>query len=365
MTRLIEYFLLSMVVMPVSWMVPARYSMPLIMLATVGFLARYSPLSAGILTAMVGLNYIVLYRSPFGDHVKTAICLTGIVGVLLGAKLKLQLDQDWVIPLGLSYYSFRNIHFVLDYYKGRNAGVRLKEYLAYNFFLPVLLVGPINRFGDFLKDYRRRRYDPEYASYGLERVVYGFSKVVIVANFLVAYKLGRYADGLENEHLWWYTFLKLNVFVFNAYFQFAGYSDIAIGLARIGGFRINENFNYPFFALNMREFWTRYHMSLSEFCRDYIYSPVASRFRSPRAGILMTMVIIGLWHELSFRYLAWGAVQFAGIFAAGYVVLPDHALAKLASRVGTTLFFVLSCVLIATGSLEETVHIYKILFFLN
>lgn len=365
MTRLIEYALLTVVMMSASWIIPARYVLPLIILTTAGFLARYSLLSVGILTAMVGLNYWVLYKSSLKDDLKVIICLVAIIGVLFWAKIRLQLDHNWVIPLGLSYYSFRNIHFVLDFYKGRNVRVILEEYLAYNFFLPVMLVGPINRFGEFIKDYRRRRYDPTYVSYGLERIVYGFSKVVIVANFMIAYRLGRYADGLQNDYLWWYTFLKLNIFVFNAYFQFAGYSDIAIGLARLGGFRINENFNYPFYAMNMREFWTRYHMSLSEFCRDYIYSPIASRFRSPIIGILVTMVTIGLWHELSVRYLAWGAVQFAGIFLAGYLVIPDNAVARIISRIVTALFFILSCVLIKTNSFEDVINTYKILFFLN
>jgi alginate O-acetyltransferase complex protein AlgI len=365
MTRLIEYFLLGMIVMPASWIVPSRFSMPLIMMATAGFLAYCSPWTLLILTSMVCLVYYVLYKSPIQDDTKIAVCLAVIICALIWAKIKLSFDHHWIIPLGLSYYSFRNIHFVLDYYRGQYAGVQFKEYLAYNFFLPVMLVGPINRFNDFWKDYRRRRYDSANVSYGLERIVYGFSKVVIVANFLIAYKLGRFADGLQNEHLWWYTFLKLNVFVFNAFSQFAGYSDIAIGLARIAGFRINENFNYPFLAKNMREFWTRYHISLSDFCRDYIYSPVASRFRNPRIGVLITMVVIGLWHELSFRYLAWGAVQFMGIFLAGYPFLPDHVVNRVLNRVGTTLFFVLSCVLINTTSFTAAADIYKILFFLN
>ncbi len=365
MQQLTEFFLVSLLAVSLSWAFREKWSMVIIPLITSGYLAYKSPVSLLLLLTIVLFNYFILFKSKVSQNIQLTLCLALTCGILLFAKIKLVVLPGWLIPLGLSYYAFRNIHFVLECYKGKIQRVTLQDYLSYNFFLPVLLVGPINQYQSFIKDWQRRRYDESNVTYGLERILYGFSKIILIANYLISNKLSLYTKLLQPEHLWAYTFLGLCVFVFNAYFQFAGYSDIAIGLSRLAGIRINENFNYPFLSVNMREFWTRYHMSLSQFCKDYVYTPIASYFRHPLLGVFLTMIIIGLWHELSWRYLIWGMIQFAGITYSGILPIGNSLILKNISRMGTALFYILSCVFISKNSFTEVNNVYQILFFLN
>jgi alginate O-acetyltransferase complex protein AlgI len=166
--------------------------------------------------------------------------------------------------------------------------------------------------------------------------------------------------------VWLKTYLEVLRFTFNAYFQFSGYSDVAIGLSIMMGYKIMENFNYPFLATNMREFWGRYHMSLSVFCKDYIYTPIASYYRKPVIGIIATMLIIGLWHEVSLRYLLWGVVQACGIYMAT-LIKPRRTsfLMKNLSRLSVAHYFAFSCVIVSQDTLAGALHIYKTLFFIG
>lgn len=365
MQQLTEFFVVSLFAVSLSWAFRAKWSIYVIPIITSCYLAYKSPLSLLLLLTIIFFNYFILFKTHFSQKIQMILCLTLTCGILLFAKIKLTISPGWLIPLGLSYYIFRNIHFVLECYKGKIQKVTLNEYISYNLFIPVLLVGPINTFQPFIKDWQRRRYDENNISYGLERILYGFTKIIVIGNYLISGKLSLYTKLLQGEHLWAYTFLALCIFVFNAYFQFAGYSDIAIGLSRLAGIRINENFNYPFFSVNMREFWTRYHMSLSQFCKDYVYTPIASYFRHPLLGVFLTMTIIGLWHELSWRYLVWGLIQFAGITYSGLIPIGNSLILKNICRLGTALFYILSCAVISKNSFTEVNNVYKILFFLN
>ncbi|MCB0642064.1 MAG: MBOAT family protein, partial [Phaeodactylibacter sp.] len=188
-----------------------------------------------------------------------------------------------------------------------------EDYLHYLFFLPTFLIGPINRFPNFKQDLIRRRWDAQMASYGLERILYGYFKITVLGNFLLSNQLAAAALRLQESRPWWGTYLEAVKYFMNSYFQFAGYSDIAIGLAALMGFRVMENFNFPFLARNVNDFWNRWHISLSAFARDYIYMPFVSMSRKPLVAILLTMLAIGLWHEFTARYVLWGLLHAMGV----------------------------------------------------
>jgi len=154
--------------------------------------------------------------------------------------------------------------------------------------------------------------------------------------------------------------------VLNAYFQFAGYSDIAIGISLLLGFRVMENFNFPFLASNMQEFWSKYHISLTAFCRDYIYTPIASYFRKPMVGVFITMIIIALWHEITMPFLLWGTMQAFGIYLAFlFKDRPTSWVSKNLGRIFVFNYFCLSCVIIDYQELGKALEVYKILFFIS
>jgi alginate O-acetyltransferase complex protein AlgI len=224
-------------------------------------------------------------------------------------------------------------------------------------------VGPINRYTEFVKDWQRRRYDASYISSGLQRILYGTSKIVIVGNYLLTRTTNVLIENISPNYIWLKTYLESLRFVINAFFQFAGYSDVAIGLSLLMGIRIIENFNYPFFAMNMRDFWAKYHMSLSSFCKDYIYAPVASYSRKPMFGILATMLVIALWHEISIRYLLWGVLQALGIYLSSF--FPKISKSILTKTLGSLFvinFFALSCILLSHDTLVSAFETYKIIF---
>lgn len=289
-----------------AWALPRRMQPAGMALCTAAFLAWFSLPSLLILTVTSLLVFAFLKRYRVRGAVVT--CLIGVIGaVFVWFKLKVVSGgAEIVMPLGLSYYSFRQIHYIFEAYKRKLETHTLSDYLCYLFFLPTLPVGPIHRFPEFLRDLGRRRWDASLFSAGLERVLYGYAKIVIVSNFLIAKQLDLLVLHMKGVHPYWAVYLKAASGWLHLYFQFSGYSDIAIGFGLVMGFRVMENFNFPFLAQNIAEFWQRWHISLSSWCRDYVYLPAASFSRKPGFAVIAAMLVLGLWHEFSGRYLLWG-----------------------------------------------------------
>ncbi len=366
MELLLEVFLFSIPMVLLSWTLPKRYVLLSQIIITGIFIFYKSPLSFCILTAISFGNYYLLHRANLKSSLKITIGLTLLILLIASAKILFTIHDHWIIPLGMSYYIFRNIHYSIESYHGRIQNENLLFYLAYNFFLPVIVIGPINRYPEFVRDLQRRRMNSEYFSLGLQRILFGVSKIVIIGNYVLTSKAMSFIGNLGENNLWLKTYLEIVAFVLNAYFQFAGYSDIAIGLSLLLGYRIMENFNYPFFATNMQEFWSKYHMSLSSFCRDYIYTPIASYYRKPLLGIVGTMIIIGLWHEISLPFLIWGVMQAGGIYLAFlFRNSSTSMIRKNLGRIFVFNFFCLSCVVIDYEPFGKAWEVYKILFFIN
>jgi len=216
------------------------------------------------------------------------------------------------MPLGMSFYILRAVHCIFESYKEKLPSGNFIDLACYMFFMPTILAGPVNRYEQFVRDLRRRRWDAPLFSTGLERILFGYFKVVLLAGYLVDNKFAMlyHQSGLSG-------FLRVYadsvISWMSLYLQFSGYSDIAIGFSALAGFRIIENFNFPFLATNIIDFWKRWHISLTLWCRDYVYRPVLSFTRRPFLSICIAMVVLGLWHELSLRYILWGVYHAAGI----------------------------------------------------
>ena len=178
-------------------------------------------------------------------------------------------------------------------------------------FFPTITIGPIHRFEDFLKSERRVRWSDQDFANGLERILYGYAKVIVVANWLVAAQLDSAIEKLpQNTSL--SVFAESMSYGFYLYFAFAGYSDIAIGISLLLGYQICENFNYPFLKRNIGEFWQSWHMSLSSWCRQYVFLPIFAKWRNLPLALIGAMLAIGLWHEFSVRFLLWGVYHGLG-----------------------------------------------------
>jgi alginate O-acetyltransferase complex protein AlgI len=349
------------------WLSPRTWRLGVLVTISALFLTSLSPVSAMILFGFVLLaHFSVNVREPTWRTTGAGVAI--VIAVLCWYKLDRaasseDLMHSVLLPLGISYYSFRVIHFMIERYKRHVRRISLHDLFGYLFFLPTLYVGPIHRIDDFIHDLRRQRFDPAMLSEGAERIVYGYGKILVLSNFLVEDRFGTFIAGLGSPETALVTYLSIVQDGLNLYLQFSGYSDIAIGFARLLGFRVLENFNWPYFQPNIAAFWRSWHMSLSRWCREYIYGVVVSLTRSPALGALCVMVVIGLWHEISFRFLAWGVYHGLGLVVWQWwnklgVRLPEAAPNWMAgtvhvAKVATTVHFVWFgfVILIADGPL--------------
>ena len=245
--------------------------------------------------------------------VAAALQLAPLVVWRIDAQVPLPIVAEYAVPLGLAYIALRGVHYVVEAYRGGLPKHEFTDVVDYFCFLPTIIAGPIHRFPQFLTDTRRRRWNSEMFSEGLERILYGYIKITFLANLLISGVATRTiaAHTVEGSQL--NLYLTMFAKGLNGYLQFAGYSDVAIGFALLLGFRVMENFNAPLIKPNVQQFWGAWHISLTSWCRDYVYTPTFSLTRLRALGILTSMAVLGLWHEFTPRYLAWGLYNGAGI----------------------------------------------------
>lgn len=219
---------------------------------------------------------------------------------------------DIHMPIGISFFTFQNISYTLDCWWDRTPAQRsFRKYLLYISMFPQLVAGPIVRYSQIAREIDDRRTTLEDMSSGFTRVIIGVSKKVIIANNLNSAVTACFGQASDNyaaaENLTvlgaWYGAALVALWY---YFDFSGYSDIAIGLGRLFGFHFEENFNYPFVCKSISEFWQRWHISLGSFFRDYLlYVPIFGR-RRKYGGLFLVWFCTGLWHGASWNFILWG-----------------------------------------------------------
>lgn len=355
-----------------SWKLPERWQFYPLILTSAIFLAFVSPASLIILTLSTLFQYALINRFKH-IHWVPLILIVQIVFLFGFFKIgygSTYLHLDKIIPIGLSYYCFRQISYALDAYKQNLPKHTLYEYVLYLFFLPTFIVGPINRFNPFVKDLRKRRWNNEHFTLGIQRLIHGLFKITVLGNFLFSYKLKVLIESLSQDYIWLSTYLKVLNFFANAYVQLAGFSEVAIGLSLLFGLKIIENFDKPYFALNIVDFWNRWHISLSHWCRDYVFLPFLSLTRNSYISIALSMLVLSLWHEFSFRYILWGGIHVLAISLwYMYEKTTLHAWFKsnqiLQKSLGVFLtihFVAFSFVFVSEENLDESLQIFKIIF---
>ena len=262
------------------------------------------------LVSNLGLLAIFKYYNFFTDSFQQ---LAGSVGWNVH-PLTLQI----ILPLGISFYTFQTLSYSIDVYRGQlQANRNLIDYLAFVSFFPQLVAGPIERAGRLLPQFARpRQFDPQMARDGCRQILWGFFKKLAVADRLAVVVDGIYADPTAVEG----TVLALATFcfAFQIYCDFSAYSDIAIGAAKLFGIQLMRNFAYPYFSQSVSEFWSRWHVSLSTWFRDYVYVPLGgNRCGNVRraCNVLVTFLLSGLWHGAAWRFLCWGGIHGAATLA--------------------------------------------------
>ena len=211
------------------------------------------------------------------------------------------------LPIGISFYTFQILSYTIDVYRGDALPQRSPvDFGAYVSMFPQLIAGPIVRYSDVARQLKHRTHSLEKASLGVRRLLIGLGKKVLIANQLgqltVLFRESRQPSVL-------YVWIYAAAFALQIYFDFSGYSDMAIGLGKIFGFDLLENFNYPFISRSVSEFWRRWHMSLGGWFRDYLYIPLGgNRVSRPRwaLNLLVVWSLTGLWHGAAWNFVLWG-----------------------------------------------------------
>ena len=267
----------------------------------------------------------LFYFKYFNFFTENAIALGNALGI--GALSRL-VSPGIVLPIGISFYTFQILSYAADVYTGRVPVQKSFLKLAlYVIMFPQLIAGPIVRYSDVNEEISARSISREDVEYGIRRFILGFFKKVVIANLM-----GGMADvvfdtvGAENCIYAWIGILSYG---FQIYYDFSAYSDMAIGIGRMLGFHFNENFDLPFHSESIREFWRRWHISLSSWFRDYVYIPLGgSRKGTLRTylNLLIVFFLTGFWHGAAWQYIVWG------LFHGAFILLERFGLGRILKR---------------------------------
>ena len=291
---------------------------------------------------------------------------TGFFVNNLNALLPIDLPVPNIsLPIGISFYTFQIVSYVADVYCNRvKAQESFPKFLMYVSLYPQLIAGPIIRYIDIEKEIDNREVNISNISQGINRFIIGLAKKVIIAN-TAATLVSTFLDGeiatLGVLDAWF----GLLMFTVQIYFDFSGYSDMAIGLGKIFGFTYCENFNYPYISKSATEFWRRWHMSLGSFFRDYVYIPLGGNRKRQLLNIFVVWFLTGFWHGASYNFILWGLYFFLliSIEKAGLLKFLNNN--KFISHIYAIFFILIGWVLFAVVDLAQIKLLFKQMFSFN
>ena len=261
------------------------------------------------------------------------------------------------LPVGISFYSFQLISYLADVYRGsvpaQRSFIKLGCYIT---MFPQLIAGPIVRYSDINKRLENRRLSLDAAGEGAGRFMLGLGKKIIIANSMGALCSAFLASGEQSVLFYW---LYAIAFTLQIYYDFSGYSDMAIGLGKILGFEFMENFNYPYISRSITEFWRRWHMSLGSWFRDYLYIPMGgNRVSKPRwfFNIFVVWFCTGFWHGANWNFMVWGLYFALLLVLEKLWLLKGLEKSKVFSRVYTMLLVIIGFVIFNAADLPQALH---------
>lgn len=353
----LEFLIFFPVVVGIYYALPHRYRQLMLLVASYYFYMCWKAEYAILIVSSTVVDYFAAQRMAALPEQRArrkylALSLFANLGLLFAFKyfnfvnetMRALFNQfnifydvpafDVLLPVGISFYTFQTLSYTIDVYRGKlKPETRFLTFALYVSFFPQLVAGPIERAVRLLPQFHKEiRFDYERLVSGARLMVWGFFKKVVVAD-----RLASYVDAVYNapgDHAGLTVIVATYFFAFQIYCDFSGYSDIAIGTARILGFDLMTNFRRPYLATSISDFWRRWHISLSTWFRDYVYIPLGgSRVRTSRryANLVITFVVSGIWHGANWTFLAWGALH--GFYLA-FAVLTTRWRALAVQKIG-------------------------------
>lgn len=287
------------------------------------------------------------------------------------------IQLDWftieiLLPVGISFYTFQAISYSIDVYRGNISATRnILAFFAYISFFPQLVAGPIEKAKNLLPQFfKNREFDYDNAVIGMRQILWGLVKKVVIAD-----NCAHYVDLIWSNPDYYNSstlLLSAILFSFQIYGDFSGYSDIAIGSARLFGIQLRPNFNYPYFSRNLREFWQNWHISLMSWLRDYVYIPLGGSHKGKTRTIINIAIVFfisGLWHGANWTFVAWGLFNGLILITLHLMRVPKStgipSLRDIASMIGTFALFTTSWIIFRATTIAEFWHYFTSLFTLS
>lgn len=256
-----------------------------------------------ILTIAVMANLLLLFYFKYFDFALASI------NMFMGTQIEL---RNIILPIGISFFTFQGMSYVIDVYrKDVSVSKNIFHVALYIVLFPQLIAGPIVRYNDIATEISRRTTTLQGFCKGIERFIIGLAKKAIIANTMAVVVDSIWNNGAGNND-WIIAWIGSIAYTLQIYFDFSGYSDMAIGLGRMFGFHFNENFNLPYISTNISEFWRRWHISLSSWFRDYVYIPLGGNKKNVYLNLAVVFLLTGIWHGAAWNFIAWGVWN--GIF---------------------------------------------------
>lgn len=284
---------------------------------------RKTGLAISVFTNLSFLLFFKYFNFAF-DNFNAVLGFLGLHGAIY------QNIPEIALPIGISFYTFQTLSYTIDVYRGTvKANHNFINFATYVTMFPQLVAGPIVRYADINKQLESKHISVDDFSIGIERFIVGLAKKVLIANTFATIADSIFALDIATVSTP-FVWLGIIAYAFQIYFDFSGYSDMAIGLGRMFGFRFLENFNYPYISKSIKEFWRRWHISLSSWFRDYLYISLGgSRVGKKRLylNLFIVFFVTGLWHGASWSFVVWGL--FHGVFIVVERVGFDRVLERL------------------------------------
>ncbi len=352
----------------------------LLLIASLIFYSFGQPVYLPLLLLSVVLNYVCGLLAA-GKHPKLGVAIAVVGGIGLLAVLKyadfaigtinnlfgMSLPMTGIaLPIGISFFTFQGLSYVIDVYRDRSVVSRsFVKILLYISYFPQLIAGPIVKYHDIEKEIDQRQTTPRETALGIRRFICGLSKKLLISN-----AMGQMADAVftlpMGEIGMFAAWVGAICYTLQIYFDFSGYSDMAIGMGRMFGFHFLENFDYPYTATTIQEFWRRWHISLSTWFRDYLYIPLGGN-RKGRVRTWVNRVIVffttGLWHGANWTFVLWGLWH--GLFSVledSGIVPVQRLKGKAIGHVYTMLVVVLGFTLFRAESLGQAGAMFAAMF---
>jgi alginate O-acetyltransferase complex protein AlgI len=349
----------------------------LLIMASLFFYAFGEPVYVILMTGSILTNY-AMARLIAGYQKRTRIFLCMAVVFNLGllvffkyAALIIQTIRglsvgqsscpEIALPIGISFYTFQALSYCVDVYRDRGLVQKnVWKLMLYISFFPQLIAGPIVKYHDIEKQLSDRAVTIGDTAVGIRRFICGLGKKLLIANSMAYIVDTLYTTQINMALTAWVSAV---CYIFQIYFDFSGYSDMAIGLGRMFGFTFQENFQYPYVSTGIREFWRRWHISLSTWFKEYLYIPLGGNRKGKVRTTLNKLVVFmatGIWHGADWTFLLWGL--FHGLF----ITLEDHGLVPFKNRISAHIYtmFVIICgfVIFRADTIGQAVHIFGAMF---